>query len=956
MDATDPVKVLNPYGEPETVDPSELHSALQMGYRIPTPEEVQEFQTQQKYGEGLVNPLKAAAAGAARGATFGLSDQALTKTGLVDPQTLAGLKEANPIASTTGEVGGVLGMALAPEFGLAGAAGEGAEAAAGASRLLNPVKAVSELGSAATDAASPLAERVAGAIANPDAHAIANRMLQKGVAHGLGSAVEGAAYGLGQSVSEEALGDPDALGEKLLSNVGLSALFAGGMGGLLGATAGALPSKLGSEVPKEIPGFEKPAQTEAGAVGDFEQTIRNSGLAEKEKDGILSGLSRVKKNAGEIKGAAQALDAPVLPGMISDSEAVQRGQDALLNGPPTVSSSKMQALAQDGWEKASSAVDSAIGDGSEFSKASVGDKLRQSLISRFEGENAPIKALYDELHNYTQAVPISEKSTGAISRNVAKLIEEHSLIKGTPEYNLVQSVSDGLSQVKDLDSLKAFRTTLGRNSGPETRFVSGLIREKLDNLEESAIKRFAETMKTPDAKAKILDLINKSDEAKTAYKALREKMERFGDILGKRKIYGPQDFLDFLEETTPEKFAQKLFAKNNSEFMGFFSKEFPQEMSILRDYQLNLMRQKATKDGYLNLRALFKQVNGLEPEIRQTLFSPGQLARIKQAETYINAFPKNFNPSGSAHTLAFRDAFDVLRSGGITGAISANARDYAIEKFITHATKMDPVSGEQLGKLIRIERAAQKTAAQIASGTKKIFKTGIAAAVPVAAVSALSGDRSEKKLEKIKTELQDVTTTPEKALDVLHNSTHDLFVAAPKTASGVQMASLRAAKFLASKLPNQSPLKLLDPKSKPSPADLSKFFKYYEAVNNPTSVLDRLAHGVVTPESIEALHTVYPKLYGEMKSSVMEELTHSVSKGKHIPYRTKVGLSMFLGQDLDSSTTPASIQATQAALASQSKSAGPGGAVRPSQGGLSALTMSQAALTPNQSSSQRGDV
>lgn len=967
MDATDPVKVFNPDGEPETVAASELGSALKMGYRLPTSEEVQDYQTDQTYGQGLANPLKAAAAGAARGATFGLSDQAMTKSGLVRPETLSGLKKANPIASTTGEVGGVLGMALAPELGLAGAAGEGAEAAAGASRLLNPVKAVSELGSAASDAASPIAGRIAGAVADPEAHALANRMIQKGLAHGLGSAVEGAAYGLGQSVSEDALGDPDALGEKLVSNVGLSAIFAGGLGGIFGAGAGALSKdattqaidSVSNRAAQEIPSV---SEARIAATDNFENAVTASDLTDTEKASLLEGMKKLKPNVGEVDAAAQDLGVPAFPGQRSASEFVQKRYGMTTQSPSPFGVAEQQRIAN-ASEQVSRRVDQTLGPvAPEMSEAELGNALKKGLSETVQKELDPISDLYDEIKQYHQAVPLSERGMGRIGQNVLKIpdlinADGSPLSERSPQWLLAKRVSEEVENLKTVDDLKRYRTMLRQDvkGDPALAHVHGLIQEKLGDLEDRAIVRFAENnMKTPEAKERLLGVIEMRKEANARYSSLRDKLADLGDIAGKRRIYGPQDLIRFIEDDiTPEKLARKVtkLAQNNSEGLSFLKESFPQEFERVKQYIKSDIRQSAMHDGALDYGKALKQVEKLSPEARSMLFAPEEVKTLRSAKTWREAWPAKFGPSGTPQGIQYLDFFkNPAQWLGMSG------RDYVGLKF-SHAMA-GSASGqlEHVGNLIRLERAVQKTTSDIAAGSKKIFKTGIAAAVPIAAISSAVGDRSEKKLDKIKTQLQDVTTTPEKALDVFHNATHDLYVSAPKTASGVQMASLRAAKFLSSKLPNQAPQKLLDPKSKPSPADLSKFFKYYEAVNNPTSVLDRLAHGVVAPESIEALNAVYPKLYGEMKASVMNELNQAMTKGKYIPYRTKVGLSMFLGQDLDSSTTPASIQATQSALASQSKSAGPGGAVKPSQGGLSALSMSQAALTPNQSNSQRGDV
>lgn len=163
------------------------------------------------YG-GLGGMAKAFAAGAGRGASFGLSDQALVHSGMVSPETLKGLEQTNPIASAAGEIVGIIGPALVgDEAGLANLPGT-----------------VGRIGA-----------RVAETAEAKGAGNIVSKMA--------GRAAEGAVYGAGQSVSENALGDHDLISEKTLANIGLSAAFLGGVPTLVGQAAKMTGKALSSE-------------------------------------------------------------------------------------------------------------------------------------------------------------------------------------------------------------------------------------------------------------------------------------------------------------------------------------------------------------------------------------------------------------------------------------------------------------------------------------------------------------------------------------------------------------------------------------------------------------------------------------------------------------------------------------------------------------------------------------
>lgn len=260
-------------------------------------------------------------------------------------------------------------------------------------------------------------------------------------------------------------------------------------------------------------------------------------------------------------------------------------------------------------------------------------------------------------------------------------------------------------------------------------------------------------------------------------------------------------------------------------------------------------------------------------------------------------------------------------------------------------------------RLYKVENMVQKATNTLSKYTKAIFKPIVRGAEPFAgyAGSQLTPADKKDKHDKISTQIREMSD-PERAFDKIQKRTHDLYVSAPKTAGALGETLARGATFLNSKLPAPPAPKPLSPKYIPSSTELAQFQHYYDVVEDPFVALNEVKMGTLTASTIETLQNVYPKLYEEMQSSVMDELTHQVSKGKLIPYQTRMALSLFLNQDLDSSLEPQSIMANQTAIgmaginkAVQQQQ----GAVKMSQKGLSHLSASNMALTPMQQSSLR---
>jgi ADP-ribose pyrophosphatase YjhB (NUDIX family) len=199
-----PVPVIAPDGSHGTIAPEEAQTAFSEGFRIETQADRDERAKQEQFGEGLA-PVQAAVEGVARGATFGLSDLMLTRTGAVSADAMRERKERNPIAATTGEIGSVLLPGLGAVKAL-GAAGKVAKTASAAPRALSA-------------AAGAIEKGIAG-----------KTLLSRAAAKATAMAVEAEAYNVAHNLSEAALGKQDITAERLLANSGEALALGAGVG------------------------------------------------------------------------------------------------------------------------------------------------------------------------------------------------------------------------------------------------------------------------------------------------------------------------------------------------------------------------------------------------------------------------------------------------------------------------------------------------------------------------------------------------------------------------------------------------------------------------------------------------------------------------------------------------------------------------------------------------------
>lgn len=744
-------------------------------------------------------------------------------------------------------------------------------------------------------------------------------------------ALETALYQAGDETSKR-INDPELGTSDMIAHIGLS--------GLIGAVGG---GALGAISPLWTKANEAPV---AQAIQDFNNTVDGSVIdhaAEAPVNRIeetgFSGLRNQKENVKELTDIAARNNWPLPEGITSGSREIQQAEDTLLKGPPTVAAVGRRKIYQGAYDAVNQSVDQAISaDANAMSETEAGNALKQSLTTKLEAENEPIKQLYGALEHSQQAIQLTDRSTGSLSRNIEKLIEEKGLVPGSERYNYLKTFAQGIENVDNLQKLKNFRTEVSRSAGPLSKDLAAAINEKLDGVEERAIRRYAETMRTPQAKQVVMDLIDQVGEAKSSYAKFRDKLETLGSAIGKRKIYGPQDFIDFVNEINPQHLARRLFNDSNTEFASYFSKAFPEEMGIMRGYQRGLVRQAAMKDGAFSANKAIKEVLGFQPEMQKLIATPEEIKTLKDAKTYLEAMPKSFNPSGTAHESAFRAFFEHP-----TGAAIANLRDFGIQGFIKafgravpgaerEASNVIPLLGNAVGSK-EVNPGAFKhavdyatSAIQGARAIDRAARSAFVAAIPIAAIAYPDQKKIESLDKKVKAFQSDPSLHDEVGGSLGHYlPSHDIAIKG-------QAASVVA--YLNSIRPKPVRTSPLDPEIKPSGAAMAEYHRALMLAESPLSAITLLKDGKLTTQDVGHLRAMYPGLLSQLASRLTDHLVHHLSKDRPVPYGTRQGLSALIGQPLDSSLTPQSVQMNQVAF-SQSQQGQPSAQMaRPSKSGM----------------------
>ncbi len=681
-----------------------------------------------------------------------------------------------------------------------------------------------------------------------------------------GSAVEGAAYGAGQSVTEAALGDPDLNAEKVMANIGYGGLFGGALGGALKAGEMALPAAL-EKAQSTIQSTYRKLLGKTTEAGEFEVGPLGKAFAKgsafisgQPEEEILDHAKKVFSGEGEILSEKQR-------------RAFYREFTGALD-------EHYQAV-----NKASQEASSLIRP--QESATLLANADREAAVQALEGTRGTVRQVIAEMQSNPDLYP---------ARFPAKL----------------QMLADALDEKTRLPAVEAPR-----------QYTTGLRSAKMDQaLPEltaaDAYQALNELKKGLDDKIPWNKEIG--GEAADAVSALKELRGQIKGALEDEAVWGE---------------AGARTASYNDAINDLLTSK--------KEFQKAFMKKVSTRSGGVAYRmdptktnSFFNMINDPRGEIKgealTDFFRSARNAVDEIDKTYQSTAFEKFDRTAMDDLVSRNEgmaerARKVIQQqpGGlgyvtdmVGGAMAAMGNPLGFAAIAGRAA-LDPKTF--INRLANTERAAQKVSQTITSASKALFKpteSKFRSLIgPIA--GQLSVAAQEKQYQKRVDAIQQQDASPLHTMDKLELATRDLYHVAPNISASIQQTALRGTQFLSSKIPKPMKPRLpLDPPFKPTFPQMIKFSRYYNAVHRPLSALGQLKEGSVHPETIEALNTVYPQLYQEMKTEVMDAVTTTLAKKEDIPYQQRMAVSHFLQMPLDSSMLPETFSTNQATLAQMS--------------------------------------
>lgn len=913
-----------------------------------------------------------AAESVAKGIAGPLATFAETKLLGVKPEDIIAREQANPWTAGLGETAGVVGS-MVSGYGVPAMIGKGAKAITGLTKIGQAV----ELGKDVTALQKIGAATITGAI-------------ETGLLQG------------GNEISNAMLGqaDPEAPVSSALAHMGAAALLGGGIGGTF--------SGIGSGASY---GLQKLKATDTGKmVGEYLQSIgarmRRPTTEELAAENIAARrLPILKKNAKEVMDAGDVLDVPVFNGQISGDKATQMAEDALLKQPQTVAGYQRWQQYKAATDKVESEIDKIIPQ-VEFEAYPAGQRVQTTLTNEIQEQAALHKERYDLINEVLPEMDVKQSSLKRIAENVRNEKSVKSDFKA-PFSQLARDIAEEIESgnITNVQELRAYQSRLNKRLPPtadaESKRIIGIIAEKLDNLEAKTISNKVDNFVTEvlsrtdmtaaekqaiwgDKVERLANLEKQIKVADEAYGPFKKKLNELADWLGKGRVGGAQDALNFINNRLePEDLITKFTSHKYANLPKFLKKEFPEVYEIVREAEKAKVWEAGAKGKQFNYNQVLKKIDQMPKEFRESIFTPEELVKLKAAKTWLDNLPPDFNPSHTASLHSFLEWATSPRSMA-AGEIKAQTlkklvigEDMApvIKKMLGHNPSdaeaaavlkvLSEGSPEGLEQMMQYARKVERGFQQMHKATESIFKAGA-----VQGIDTVVTEREREKLKKyidegkFHEEQQEYLNTPQPTSEP------------PNFAEGGAVEMPKPVNYLEKHVPQQNML-LQGAKNrivgvltqlKPQPTPAAKMFdrplknpkaerQYNEAIDlaiRPLSILKDLKQGSLTQEKLKTFNSLYPDVHHQLNKMLTEKAMAAHQRGETPPFKTRQSLSLFLGAALDSSLTPEAVKITQGVFAQQKAAAAQQPQPQKIKRGTAPLSkMSDSYETQDQSRTQR---
>lgn len=800
-------------------------------------------------------------------------------------------KEANPFTHGLGEAAGFVGGALTGtgEAAALGKVGEAAEAAAGLGKVSEATDLAKTLTSAGMKASE--ARKTAEAAHSVTYGAKVGSSVVK-------NAAEMAVFQSGDEATKKLMGDPDLSAESAAANIGLAALLGGTSGGIFtGAVSPLWESTVAPKLENFLDSFKTHLNGNAAPLADdVEHALSSLGVE----------ATPVTKAGLSTNATARDIHTTLNRG---ENKEVLEGLDKLKSD---VSHSVTRSLGIAPEEIA------------DYSAADNGHAVLDSFKREYDAKYAPIADAMEKREAMASNLTVPDSARlDQYGQMLEKGMEKFSV--NSPYYKLYEEYGNRLLDEPTIGQLDKLTTEIykrGKSLAHDDNTKEALthIKSLLQDFKEDQI------LKSFNAGKQMV-----ADRAATnaSYSEFAKMSDELASNLGVGRFRGAGALKGKLStDITPELLLKKFSIKNNADFLPFLEKHFPETLqTVLKNERMDLIKPAvlaANKHGDVPIDIkklsdiISKKMAGNKSYIEAVL-PPESIQNVQHAKTIMNALPqfkdsgtpaglaKMFSrmPSSAMASIAWLMHHNPISSaliGETTSFLGKHMPDAARLSYLKFVASEATTNGVAFKAMTEFIHAAQKGEKLLSKASANVLKPS----VKVLTDSQMPSKVDIEKLDKLVAQNDD---NPNRFVAAQNSSKVGHYL--PEAQQAISKTSAQAMTYLSQIKPKAFKPGALDKEIEPSSAEKARYDRALTIAQQPAVVLQHIKNGTVLPTDLIDLKAMYPSVYNHMAEQLIQHLATQTAADEVIPYKTRMGLSLFLAQPLDNSMTPESINAAQ---------------------------------------------
>ncbi len=653
---------------------------------------------------------------------------------------------------------------------------------------------------------------------------------------------------------------------------------------------------------------------------------------------------------------------------ITDAKLVHLMFDRMVNMPVFGSTKAMKTLENIEVYK-TRAIQKLVGKIFSKSESELGQMYKDALYGTYKAKKAAFRDPYEVVDNILASIPVTPEEKTALIETLE--LSKKGLFPKTDAAK-IKAIDDAIVDLQEADSVLRVRDLLKATQRQKSiafrkgdmDAVSGYY--KVTDALKAYENKIGEGLpydpriKSDKIREGLLKLWPKKLEADAQYAKFADELTFIGELTGapKKALDSPAKVLEYLQELSPDELFKKLNLKKlNYNEIKNLSEQFPEFLSVYRGVEKQrFLNDAATKKSASEKNSLLNNLRKMPEDQKSLLFNDEKDRELLDALLTVSKhsdWQKNFSNTalsemigqiasatpaglllrakeGAAYRIAERSARKMINySRGIRsapkyttatgkeapgqssplkgkvyspkrkqfatgGMVEADAPefDYNPQHTFVQAVNQPP----KMQQANRLAQAIIKGDKMVTNSVKSIFD-------PKSTYKIAQAD--PKNVEKLKA-----------FVDKAHNDPTGIMALGsdiiPEFNGAMTQAASSAVGYIKSLQPPPPKDLPFDTGVKAPPSAHQDIYNHVLRVTEqPLSILHKVKQGTVIPEEVGAVKTIYPALYQKLQNQITEHLIESKTKGGSIPYKTKIGLSAFLGSPIDTTFTPESIQAAQ---------------------------------------------